>query len=237
MNNLLDYIKGFHKNGNRQRRIAFPPFQFLSHSWLPLSYSFYLTQTQCWLFSVMYWRGLFRWWRYFVILKELSRVWWYLIPAKWIIPFRRRFPETKRRLCWAAGAYIILPGVGFRSLKKGHWGKVVVKKSTVSVNILRNQSLQAWRQVQDLYSIMLKDGISSSSQALFWKPENEFKNVEISDKTRSVAHQQQVGRHVHSHKWSWCYLTSSESIQCVSWAVSQMDMTVTPLLTQPFVTH
>ena len=38
-----------------------------------------------------------------MILKEPSRIWWYLIPAKWIIPFRRRCPEIKRHLYLGAG--------------------------------------------------------------------------------------------------------------------------------------
>jgi len=30
---------------------------------------------------------------------------------------------------------MILPGVGFHSLKKGHWSKIAVKKLTVSIDL------------------------------------------------------------------------------------------------------
>ena len=68
----------------------------------------------------------------FTSLVVLDNIWF--LRNGWC-PFCRHCPEIKRRLCRAAGAYIILPGVGFRSLKKGHWSKIAMKKLTVSSNL------------------------------------------------------------------------------------------------------
>ena len=135
--NLLDHIKGFRKSGNRQQlHLPFPispslvtatllPFliwrKHNAGSFLNgLTWSFSMMETYCDFEGT------------FASLVILNNIWF--LRNGWC-PFCRHCPEIKRRLCRATSAYIILPEVGFRSLKKGHWSKIVMKKLTVSSNL------------------------------------------------------------------------------------------------------